>query len=104
MTQPIEAGHGIWFFPSHAVGEFTCTVCGSACAVSRDVDGPTSWVESMAKKHHVHDCFVCPKADEPWHQHAVELVKWIETCPSPSAAELGRRDLDTLLAEHLETE
>jgi hypothetical protein len=101
---PLETGYGWWFFPSQVVGQFICTVCGSACEVSRDVDGPTSWAEAMARKHHIHDRFVCPKADEPWHGHAVQLVKWIEACPSPSAADLARRDLDALLAEHAEIE
>jgi hypothetical protein len=101
---PLESGYGYWFFPSQAVGQFTCTVCGTACKVSRDVDGPTSWAEAMAEKHHIHDSFVCTKADEPWHQHAVQLLKWIEACPSPSAAELGRRDLIALLGEHAEVE
>jgi hypothetical protein len=100
----LETGYGCWFFPSQVVGQFTCTVCGTACEVTRDVDGPTSWAESMAERHHIHDSFVCPKADEPWHQHAVQLLKWIEACPSPSAAALGRRDLEALLGEQAEIE
>ena len=100
----LEKGYGIWTFPPQAVDRFVCAVCGTACEVSRDVDGPTSWAEGMARKHHIHDSFVCPKGDEAWHQHAVELLKWIEACPSPSVADLGRRDLDALLAENAEVE
>lgn len=41
---PLETGYGWCFFPSQAVGQFVCTVCGAACEVSRDMDGPTRLV------------------------------------------------------------
>jgi hypothetical protein len=77
----MESGYGCWFFPPQAVRQFTCTVCGSVCEVFRNVDGPTSWAEAMARRHHVHDRSVCPRVDEPCHQDAIGFLKWIQGLP-----------------------
>ena len=50
-----------------------CGVCNSQMNVKRNVLGTTSWVESMAREKHRHDCFICPNINENWHKRIYRL-------------------------------
>lgn len=76
-----------------------CSVCQTACRVERNVYGPTSFATAMAKDFRLHDIFVCPFADTPWHEQALQLVVAIEETPSKRVAQLMQQDLAELLHE-----
>jgi len=78
-----------------------CRVCGTTCRVTRNVFGPTGFVTAMAGLFRVHDEWVCPHTDQPWHGRALHLVTAIEDTPSKRVATLMREDLEELLQEHL---
>ena len=77
-----------------------CRVCGSSCTVHRVSKEPTGFAEAMAGASKVHDSYVCPNTDEPWHRDAIELKIAIENMPSPRVRALMQQDLDDILAQH----
>ena len=52
-----------------------CQVCGALCDVRRDVLGPTSMVEALGRKAHLHDAFHCPNTGSAWHDLAREVFR-----------------------------
>ena len=52
-----------------------CRVCRTECDIKRDVFGPTSFATAMAKSFRLHDLFICPNADQQWHEQALRLVE-----------------------------
>lgn len=93
-------GYDVFHETPGTVDERRCKVCGAVCDVTRNYMGATSWAESMAKKKHLHDRFVCPNTGADWHERAYRLVERIEESPSETVAGLMRQDLDKLLAQH----
>ena len=93
-------GYDVFFSEPSKVGEMTCRVCGAKCDVRRGVSGPTSVAAAMGKLSAVHDCYSCPRSQEPWHDEALELVRAIDESHSPSLQALMQKDLDDLLAKH----
>ena len=55
------------------VKKVKCGICGRQMKVKRNVLGPTSWVESMARGKHLHDSFMCPNLNQDWHKKIVDL-------------------------------
>lgn len=78
-----------------------CRVCDSHCSVTRNVYGPTGFVSAMAGQFRMHDEFVCPHSDEPWHGRALKLAIEVDKTPSKRLATLMREDLEDLLHENL---
>jgi hypothetical protein len=73
---PVHVYHAGYDILWHAPGEVLlqrCPTCGDEMEVTRDVVGPTSWGEAMARGKHRHDKFVCPHASTRWHQRAMQL-------------------------------
>ncbi|MFQ5913345.1 MAG: hypothetical protein ACE5JS_09190 [Nitrospinota bacterium] len=93
---------GFDFFIAEAgsKGEYHCGVCNTKCEVKRNVYGPTTFAEAMAKTFRYHDLFVCPHRDEKWHEQALNLVQAIEETPSRRVAQLMAQDLEDLLREN----
>ncbi|MBI4184732.1 MAG: hypothetical protein HY521_12130 [Proteobacteria bacterium] len=94
---------GFDFFISepNSTDEMFCRVCDSKCRVTRNVFGPTGFASAMAKQFRVHDEFVCPHTDKPWHDRALQLAIAIAETPSKRLAALMKADLDDLLRENL---
>lgn len=74
-----------------------CRVCKTAMQVQRNVNGPTSWAESMGKGKHFHDSFSCSFAQEDWHNQARILLERIEAESSQTIAELLENEVNQIL-------
>jgi hypothetical protein len=96
----LEKGYSYFVTDPGTEDKVECRVCGTVCDVRRDVYGPTSWATALASDLKDHDAFVCPHADEDWHDQALELVHAIEDTPSKRVAELMKLDLEDILCEH----
>lgn len=96
----LERGYSYFVTDPGTEDQVECRVCGTVCDVTRDVYGPTSWATAGASSFKCHDAFVCPHADEGWHDQALELVHAIEDMPSKRVAELMKLDLEDLIREH----
>lgn len=96
-------GHS--FGDPNKVEERICGVCGSKCKIiSKNVNGPTGWAESMSGRKHLHDVYECPYYRSEAHKDAYELIREMGRTASKRVRELIKMDLDELLAEmpHLE--
>ena len=93
-------GYDIFFENPGEVEERSCQVCYTRCEVIRGKYGPTSWVEGMGNRGHLHDYFYCPHVNKPWHQEALRIVLAIQETPSKRLAALMQADLIDLLAEN----
>lgn len=69
-----------------------CRVCGQLLEVEKNINGPTSWAESMGKMKHLHDRWKCPIAKEKWHQDAADLLMRAMGETSPSLKALLEKD------------
>ena len=94
-------GYDFFIAEPHSTDAKRCRVCGVPCRVTRNVFGPTGFVTAMAGLFRVHDEWVCPLTDEPWHARARQLVIAIEDTPSKRLAMLMSEDLGELLQENL---
>lgn len=90
-------GYDMFFADKDVKDGMECKVCGQMCDVTRGVNGPTSFGESMAKKLHWHDEFRCPNRFEPWHQQALDLLMEIEHTHSPSLKKILDKDLKKII-------
>ena len=61
---------GIQYRNPGAVRSAMCRIRSRKMNVTRNVFGPTSFAEAMARRGHKHDSFHCPALDKPWHQQA----------------------------------
>lgn len=93
-------------YPLPGTVEFlVCGVCGRQMNVKRNVDGPTSYVESLSGRKHKHDAFVCPCAKEKWHQKIYRLkmkVYIAEIDKKPDAIKIKKdaeKEIIKILAE-----
>lgn len=55
--------------------EMYCNVCDSKCEVKRNILDYKDFGSTMAKKKTRFDLFICPHAEEEWHQNLENLVK-----------------------------
>jgi hypothetical protein len=95
-----HSGYDLFFSePGATTDERHCRICRTACTVTRNLLGPTSFAEAMSHKNHLHDRFQCPHSEEEWHEQALLLVQEIERTPSKRLADLMRLDLQDLLQE-----
>ena len=96
-----RAGFDFFISEPNSTDQRSCRVCDSQCRVTRNVFGPTGFISAMARQFRLHDEFVCPHTDEPWHDQALQLAIAIDETPSKRLAKLMREDLDDLLQENL---
>jgi hypothetical protein len=97
----LKGNDGLCFPKPGEVKECRCGICDSLCVVERNVDGPTSWAESMAKRKHLHDAFRCPHYGSEWHNLALDLIREMGRTASERIRALVKADLDELLAKNL---
>ena len=90
-------GYDCFFTMPGSVDTRICKVCESVCDIQREVLGYTGYAAAMSKKKTLHDQFVCPYEKEKWHKQALELVKEIEKCPSPSLVKIMKKDLKDMI-------
>ncbi len=50
-----------------------CGICNTRMVVERNILGPRSFIESLAKVEVLHDSFTCPNLDKKWHREIYEL-------------------------------
>lgn len=87
------------FFPEPgAYEQMNCRVCEAQCQVERSRIGPTGFTEAVCGRERPHDRFVCPHADEPWHNEALGLLREAEAERDPLLARAFRNRLRRLLA------
>lgn len=81
------------FFPEPGAYKYmNCRVCGSQCQVERSRIGLTGFTEAVCGVERPHDRFICPHADEPWHDTALRLLSVAEAEPDRLLANaLGNR-------------
>jgi hypothetical protein len=79
------------------VEKMHCMVCNAEMRVVRNVNGPTSSVEGMAGRKHMHDAFYCNHAEEDWHCQVRILKQRIEKETSNKIAELLTEEMDQVL-------
>lgn len=84
------------------VDSMDCRVCGSRMNVERNVLGPTNAFDGMAGYRHYRDYFVCPHADEDWHQHATALAIESDAFASRSLRAMVAAELQDFVAKHLD--
>jgi len=90
-------GYDMFFTDMDVKDGIACNVCGQMCDVTRRVNGPTSWGESIGKGSHWHDEFRCPNRDEPWHKQALDLLMEMEKTNSPSLKKIMDKDLKKII-------
>lgn len=68
-------GNGGYCFPDPGTKEsIECGVCGTKMnVIGRNILGPTSWAESVARSKHLHDSFECPYLHRNWHKRIRQL-------------------------------
>jgi hypothetical protein len=71
-----------------------CKACRDKMDVERNVNGPTSWAESMGKGKHLHDKFICPNSGEDWHDQLIALDKEMRKTSSSQVAALIESEIE----------
>jgi hypothetical protein len=92
--------HAGWDHFSPAPGEvdkMNCRVCDAEMKVTRNVNGPTGSIESMAGRKHLHDSFYCDHAEEDWHCQVRILKERIEKETSNKIIELLAEEMNQVL-------
>ena len=84
-----------------------CRVCGIKCDVKRNVPGPHSYTEYLAKvysggkaKVSIMDVFACPRAQEKWHEKACELAEEMFETRSSRVKAMLKAEINDLVAKH----
>jgi hypothetical protein len=98
--------HSGWdaFSPSPGtVDKMFCKVCEAEMNVQRNVNGPTSSMEAMGQRKHLHDSFTCGHAEEDWHIQARCLRKKIEEEVSQKLTDLLAEELNLVLSQKFPT-
>ena len=86
------------YTPSPGIcNEAYCGICNNKMKVTRDVDGPTSWAEAMAKRSHLHDFFSCPHRNEDWHVQVKHLKEQIKKTASKLISEMLTQEVEQIL-------
>ena len=90
------AGYDLFFREPGSLAACQCLICGTACAVERNVFGPTSLAQAQAGQGQWHDRFACPRSAETWHRQAEGLLFELETA-GPHCRPILAAELDALL-------
>jgi len=81
-----------------------CRVCGEDCEVKRNVNGPTSWAESVGGMKHLHDFFVCKHVQEDWHIQIRSLKQEQENTKSSAIKEILEAEIAQIYVTKKPTE
>jgi accessory colonization factor AcfC len=88
-----------------------CAVCGTKCRVSRNVPGPHSYTESLARAYSggkatmsIKDVFSCPYAEKKWHEKACGLADEMFETNSDRVKAMIKADIEELVAKNLHKE
>lgn len=99
--------HSGWdsFMPAPGTHDrMQCRVCEEDMEVHRNVNGPTSMAESMAKRGHLHDHFVCKYANEDWHRQVLSLKRRQEEEPSTAIKEIIEAEIVQIVVQRKPSE
>lgn len=78
-------------------GPCYCGVCETEMKEDRGRLGPRSFVEAMGKSKSAYDSFVCPHAEEVWHEQVVALYKEANSTPSGTLEKLYLGEAESIL-------
>lgn len=78
------------------VAQVQCGICATPMNVERNVNAPTGYVEALARRAHLHDCFTCPHLEEAWHKRINSLKMKAYSERSYYYSLLGRESEETL--------
>jgi hypothetical protein len=81
--------------------EMSCNVCDSKCEVKRNVLDYKDFGSAMAKKKTRFDQFLCPHAEEEWHQNLENLVKQKRDNHSTKIDQMLQEEIEAIKAKHL---
>lgn len=96
----MRKGWDVFFEPLNSNEEVgdrqkSCRICGEVI-YGKEYNGPTSWAGSMAGIRTRAVQYKCPHADDDWHRQTLALRLLIEKTPSPSLAEMFKKDLEQI--------
>jgi hypothetical protein len=74
-----------------------CRVCRTTMQVDRNVEGPTSFAETMGKGKHLHDHFYCADAEKDWHRQALAILQLAKATPSKQIEESLKEEVEKIL-------
>lgn len=77
-----------------------CRVCHTRCEILRSQFGATSFTAAVMGDFEWYDAFVCPYADWPWHNKAMDLLMAIDRVTDAKTAQCLIRALDQVLREN----
>ena len=97
----MKKGYDYFVVDMNTASEMKCKVCNSVCEEARGVCGPTSFVDSVFGKSHMHDSFFCPYSNEDWHREALGLLEEIEETHSKTIRNIMTLDLKELVEENI---
>jgi hypothetical protein len=86
-----------------APGEFEekhCLICNTLCHVHRGIPETENFAMFLAQKNRLSDSFFCPNSGKEWHNQAVELNLALTRNSNPEEANVMKKNLDRILAEH----
>ncbi len=86
------------------VKKCVCKVCGEECEVKRNINGPTSWAESVGQLKHLHDFFFCKYVKEDWHMQIRALKHEQEATKSAAIKELLESEIAQIFVTKQTTE
>ena len=78
-----------------------CTVCGAVMNVRRNIFGPTSFAQAMARTGRWHDRFSCPYREEPWHERVAALGAEARRVPSDVLARIIRLEAADIVQKNM---
>jgi hypothetical protein len=81
--------------------EMYCNVCESKCEVKRDVYWFKDFASAIAKKKTRFDQFICPHAEEKWHQKLEKIVVQRRENQSSKIDQLLQEEIEEIKAENL---
>ena len=76
-----------------------CRVCAAEMDVKRNVNGPTSSIESMGGGKHPHDSFSCPNTKYDWNSQVRTLKARVEKETSQFIADILEQEIEKVLKE-----
>jgi hypothetical protein len=94
----LHKGWDILFFDPGKVKLAKCKVCDAQMDGPTLVEGATSWAESVGRRKHLHEEFVCPYHEEKWHLQVLKLKEYAIGLPSANLEKLVRQEIEEILS------
>lgn len=102
-SKPLYAGYEVRTPDPGEHESMTCSTCGDAMDVERDVEGATGFAEAMAGRKHKYDRFTCPNAGTDWHVQVIKLMQEADRTASASVEKVIREEIVTVLGTRVAT-